>query len=100
MVRRISKRADFAPRTERELGTESELARMSDGVVKFRLAPKGKRKGHLTGQEIVPANKTAEDDPATLIVKTTSVPALNIRPYEPFIRSLGPHACELLDHCL
>jgi hypothetical protein len=94
-------RSGHAARKRKDAGQQrefSEFTQMRDMIKRFRIATKTTT--HSIGLGTVSADPEAVDDAATFIIENTPITALNTRPYDPFVRSLGPCAWELLDHCL
>ena len=94
-------RSGHVTRTRQDAGQQPdarEVIHMRDMMKRFRFATKATT--HSRGLESESADPAAFDDAATFIIDNTSLTALNIRLYDRFVRSLGPCASELLDHCL
>ena len=77
---------------------DAESTDMRDMIQRFRIATKST--SQPLGGETLSADRALVDETARFIAENTSITALNTRPYDPFIRSLGPRAWELVDHCV
>jgi hypothetical protein len=78
---------------------DSEFPKIRDMIKRFRTS-KNNVSSTFAVFNTVPDHQDVVNDTAIAVIENTSITAMNARPHDAFVGSLGPFAWQILDHCL